>query len=191
MNLENKRAGTDGLRGTSTWKALATGAAGAATVTLANEVVRQLVPHPPRMDRLGMAALVRLLHAAGASIPRKARLRGYTLIGDLASNTLCYAPLAVGGKRPLLRGLALGVAAGLGAVMLAPVLGLPRRFRGTNVRTQAITVALYALGGVVAGAMASLLDRPTRAPALGADDIGSDPYLAAIGSGVAPQTGEW
>ena len=190
MNLENTRAGSDGLRGTSTWKALATGAAGAATVTLAHEVVRQLVPNPPRMDRLGMAALVRLLHAAGASIPRPAKLRGYTLIGDLAGSALFYAPLAVIGKRPLLGGLALGVAAGLGAVMLTPLLGLPRRFRGTSVRTQALTVALYALGGVVAGAMASLLDRPTRARALGAGTAG-DSVLAAVGPGVAPQTGEW
>jgi len=190
MNLENTRAGSDGLRGTSTWKALATGAAGAATVTLAHEVVRQLVPNPPRMDRVGMAALVRLLHAAGASIPGPAKLRGYTLLGDLAGNALFYAPLAIVGKRPLLRGLVLGVAAGLGAVMLTPKLGLPRRFRDTSLRTQAITVALYALGGVVAGAMASLLDRPTRARALGAD-IASDPDLAAIGSGVAPGTGEW
>ncbi len=188
MQMRNIRYGSDG-KGSSSLKAIATGAAGAATVTLAHEVVRQLVPHPPRMDRLGMVALTRLLHAAGAPVPRRMKLRGYTMIGDLASNAIFYAPLAMRGKRPVLRGLALGIAAGLGAVVLTPVLGLPRRHRGMTLRTQAMTVALYALGGVAAGAMASLLDRPNRARALG-ERIASEPELG-LGSGVEPQTGEW
>jgi hypothetical protein len=143
MNLENTRPDGDGLAGKPGWKALATGAVGAATVTLAHDVVRKLVPHPPRMDRLGMAA----------------------------------------------RGIALGALAGLGAVVLTPVLGLPRRHRGSTLRTQAMTVALYALGGVAAGAMASLLNRPTRARALGAR-LAQDADVALY-SGVEPQTGEW
>jgi hypothetical protein len=188
MNLENTRA--DGLlAGASSWKALATGAAGAATVTLAHELVRQLVPHPPRMDRLGMAALTRVLLAAGTSVPRRDQLRGYTLLGDLAGNALFYAPLARRGKRPLLRGLGLGVLAGVGAVVLTPMLGLPRRHRGVTVRTQAITVALYALGGLAAGAMARLLDRPTRARAL-APSVANDSGVV-FGAGVEPQSGEW
>jgi len=102
MEMQEIRSRRDG---SSSLKAIATGAAGAATVTLAHEVVRQLVPHPPRMDRLGMAALTRVLHAAGAPVPRGTKLRGYTLLGDLASNALFYAPLAMRGKRPVLRGL--------------------------------------------------------------------------------------
>ena len=190
MDLENIRSRSDGGGGTSSLKALATGAAGAAAVTLAHEVVRQLVPHPPRMDRLGMAALTRVLHAAGAPVPRRGKLRGYTLLGDLVSNALFYAPLAMRGRRPVLRGLALGVAAGLGAVVLTPVLGLPRRHRGMTLRTQAITVALYALGGVAAGAMASMLERPSRAPALGGEGIARDPDYG-MGFGAEPQTGGW
>lgn len=183
MNLENHSTNISGPRARGSWKALATGAAGAATVTLAHEVVRQLVPKAPRMDRLGMVALARILRATGVSVPRREKLRGYTLLGDLAGNALFYAPLAKRGKRPLLRGLALGLAAGLGAVVLTPMLGLPRRHRGLTLRTQAITVGLYALGGVAAAAMSSLLDRPTRAgtPALG----------EGAGSGVEPQTGVW
>jgi len=188
MEMQEIRSRRDG---SSSLKAIATGAAGAATVTLAHEVVRQLVPHPPRMDRLGMAALTRVLHAAGAPVPRGTKLRGYTLLGDLASNALFYAPLAMRGKRPVLRGLALGIAAGIGAVALTPVLGLPRRHRGITLRTQAMTVALYALGGLAAGAMASLLDRPNRARALGRR-FASEPELGLGASpGVEPQTGEW
>ncbi len=188
MNLENNRAGSDGLHGLS-WKALASGAAGAATVTLAHEVVRQLVPHPPRMDLLGMAALARVLRASGSSVPRAERLRGYTLVGDLVGNALYYAPVAMGGKRPLLRGLALGVAAGLGAVLLTPVLGLPRRHRGMTLRTKAITVGLYALGGVAAAAMSSLLDRPMRARALGGDVDTSTGIVTGLG--LEPQAEGW
>ena len=190
MNLESNRAGSDGQRGLS-WKALATGAAGAATVTLAHEVVRQLVPDPPRMDRLGMVALARVLRATGASVPSAEKLRGYTLVGDLVSNALYYAPVAMGGahKRPLLRGLALGIAAGLGAVLLTPLLGLPRRHRGLTLRTKAITVGLYALGGVAAAAMSSLLDRPTRARALGGDADASSGIVTSLG--LEPQADGW
>jgi hypothetical protein len=143
-----------------------TGATGAATVTLAHEVVRQLVPNAPRMDRLGMSALSKALEKLGISAPRGARLRGYTLLGDLVGNALFYAPVALSGKRPWLRGLALGTLAGIGAVALTPVLGLPKRHRGTTRRTQGMTVALYALGGLAAGLVATLLDRPNRASAL-------------------------
>jgi hypothetical protein len=190
MNLENNRAGSDGLHGLS-WKALASGAAGAATVTLAHEVVRQLVPDPPRMDRLGMAALARVLRATGSSVPRGEKLRGYTMVGDLVGNALFYAPVAMGRahKRPLLRGLALGVAAGLGAVLLTPVLGLPRRHRGLTLRTKAITVGLYALGGVAAAAMSSLLDRPMRARALGGDVDTSSGIVTGLG--LEPQAEGW
>lgn len=155
--LREQKNGQSGLR--SPWKALVTGATGAATVTLAHEVVRQLVPRAPRIDVLGMTALSRGLRAAGFSPPRGERLRGYALIADLASNAMYYAPVALSGRRPWLRGLALGAAAGLGAVLLTPKLGLPRRHRGLTLRTQAITVGLYALGGLAAGAMASFLRR--------------------------------
>jgi hypothetical protein len=136
-----------------------TGATGAAAVTLAHEIARQLIPRAPRMDRLGMDALAKILRAVGISPPRGERLRGYTLVADLASNAMYYAPVAMSGRRPLLRGLVLGLAAGIGAVVLTPKLGLPRRHRGMTLGTKAMTVALYTLGGLAAGAMASMLRR--------------------------------
>jgi hypothetical protein len=135
------------------------GATGAATVTLAHDVVRQLVPRAPRMDSIGMDALSRALRAIGISPPRGQRLRGFTLLADLAGNAMYYAPVALAGKRPWLRGLAFGTVAGLGAVFLTPMLGLPGRHRGLTLRTKAITVALYAAGGLAAGGMAALLRR--------------------------------
>jgi hypothetical protein len=106
-----------------------------------------------------MDALARGLRAMGVSPPRGERLRGYTLIADLAGNAMFYAP-ALSGKRPWLRGLLLGAAAGVGAVFLTPKLGLPRRHRGLTMRTQLMTVGLYTLGGLAAGAVASLLRGP-------------------------------
>lgn len=169
MNVEQ---GSNTKQSRAPWSALVTGAAGAATVTLAHEVVRQLVPNPPRMDRIGMSALSRVLHALGMSAPRGEKLRGYTLLGDLAGNALFYAPLALSkGKQPIVRGLALGTAAGLGAVFLTPMLGLPKRHRGTTLRTQAMTVALYAVGGIAAGAVASLLQKRNTAATLPPGDV--------------------
>ena len=156
-NLERSYARNGG--GVASWKGLVTGATGAATVTLAHEVVRQLVPGAPRLDRLGMDALTKTMRALGLSAPRGERLRGYTLLADIAGNAMYYAPVASAGRRPWLRGLALGVAAGLGAVLLTPKLGLPRRHRGPHLKTQAMTVGLYALGGLAAGAMATFLGR--------------------------------
>ncbi|MDB4935876.1 MAG: hypothetical protein JWP87_2848 [Labilithrix sp.] len=168
MNLDHTAKSNGAARSHVPWKALTTGAAGAAAVTLAHEIVRQLVPNAPRIDRLGMSALARVLRATGRSVPKSERLRGYTLVGDLVANSMFYAPLALSGsgKKPWLRGLLLGAAAGLGALVLTPMLGLPRRHRGTTLRAQAITVALYATGGLVAGAVASLLER-SREPSLG------------------------
>jgi hypothetical protein len=141
------------------WKTLVTGLSGAAALTLTHEIVRQLVPSAPRMDKLGMDALSRGLRAFGVSPPRGEQLRGITLAGDLASNALFYALARGKGRQSWLRGAGLGLAAGLGAVLLPGLLGLPRRHAARTLQTQVMTVALYAAGGLVSAAMASFLDR--------------------------------
>jgi len=55
-------------------------------------------------------------------------------------------------EHAILRGAVLGVAAGLGAVVLSPYLGLGRRPRGLTPRTKAKTFAWYLAGGLAAGA---------------------------------------
>ena len=52
--------------------------------------------------------------------------------------------------------------------------------RGLTLRTKAITVGLYALGGVAAAAMSSLLDRPTRARAPGGDVDASSGIVTSL-----------
>lgn len=143
-------------RGTHRWvDALVVGAGGASALTLTHEVVRQLLPRSPRLDRLGGTALSRLLRAVGVKPPRGETLRGLALAMDLVANAAWYAPVAGMHARPLRRGLALGLAAGIGAVVLTPMLGLPKRARGTTPGTMALTVGLYTLGGLVAAGLAS------------------------------------
>ncbi len=149
-----------------TTDAIVSGAAGAAALTLTHEVVRRLVPRTPRLDKLGMLSIARLVRAMGGTPPRGERLRGYALAGDLLANTLYYAPIAAGRHISLLRGTLVGLAAGVGAVALTPVLGLPRRHRGRTPGAMLLTVGLYTLGGVIAAAAGKLLrDRETRGPA--------------------------
>ena len=137
--------------------AIVSGAAGAATLTLTHEIVRQLVPGAPRLDKLGMQSLAAMLRFAGVTPPRGDRLRGVTLAGDLLANTLYFAPVASARHVSLLRGVMVGVAAGLGAVFLTPALGLAKRHRGVTVGGKLLTVGLYALGGLATAAMSRAL----------------------------------
>lgn len=162
---EHTSNGSEDYDRNASWKTLVTGLSGAAALTLTHEIVRQLVPSAPRMDRLGMDALSGGLRALGVSPPRGKRLRGITMAGDIASNALFYALARGKGHQSWLRGAGLGLAAGLGAVVLPGLLGLPRRHASRTLQTKAMTVALYAAGGLVAAAMASFLDRD--APARG------------------------
>lgn len=150
--------GTNGARaglGRRWISALVVGAGGASALTLSHEIVRQLVPSPPRLDRLGGSALSRMLAGAGLKPPRGKRLRGFALVMDLVANTAWYAPIAASSARPLRRGLLFGLAAGIGAVALPPLLGLPGRARPATIAGMALTVGLYTLGGLAAAGLAA------------------------------------
>lgn len=128
------------------------GLAGAVTVTLLNEGVRRVLPHAPRMDVIGERGLSRTLRFAGVRPPRGEALYLSTMAADLASNSLYYALVGLGGHGGSLgRGAALGLAAGVGGALLPPRLGLGHQPGETGL-TRALTVTWYTLGGVAAGA---------------------------------------
>ena len=134
--------------------ALASGAAGAAVLTLVHETVRRATPDAPRMDVLGKRAIAAGVRAAGAEPPSGARLHGAALAGDLLANTAYYSLLGLGrADGALARGGLLGLAAGLGAVVLPGPLGLGTKPSRRTPQTAAMTVAWYTLGGLVAGAV--------------------------------------
>jgi hypothetical protein len=154
-------------------RALAAGAVGAAAVTIANEVGRRTIADAPRLDLLGTRALSKLASPGGVRrfLPGKRKeLWRTALAGDLAANALLYALAAPGrSPRPVARGLFLGTLAGVGAVLLAPKLGLGHRPSDATVETAVLTVAWYAIGGVAAGVAARAL--ATRASTTRVDDV--------------------
>ncbi len=133
-------------------KAVAAGALGAITTNVLHELTRRIVPDAPRVDLLGMQALAKSLRSAGGDPPSGDGLYGLTLIGDLLSNSAYFSAVGFGsGGSAVPLGLALGAAAGIGAVFLPPRLGLDEKPTARTPTTEAITVALYTAGGLAAG----------------------------------------
>lgn len=136
---------------------LAAGFAGALALTALHETVRRLRPHDaPRMDVLGERGLRKLLALEDLPQPDHEVAYSATLFGDVLSNGLYYA-LVGSGPRSLAKGAALGVAAGVGGVLLPGPLGLGEGPSNRTPQTQAMTVAWYTIGGLVAGTIGRAL----------------------------------
>ena len=139
-------------------KALGGGLIGAAALTAIHETARRIFQDAPRMDLLGMRALAKTARAAGFEAPPKDELFGITMAGDIVANSLYYSIAGLGDARhAALRGAALGLAAGVGAVLLPGPLGLGTDASARTPATQAMTVAWYTAGGIAAGAAMQLL----------------------------------
>jgi hypothetical protein len=152
--------------------------AGAAALTAVHETARRRMRGAPRMDVIGMRALGRTLERAGLRRPRRRRLFYGTLAGDLASNAAWYSLVGLGRpERVWQRGLLLGLAAGAGAVLLPPMLGLGRSPGTRTPKTQALTIAWYVIGGLAAAAAASTASPARRnRGAAPADPWADDPH---------------
>ncbi len=138
----------------SVFESFLSGLAGAVILTLIHETARRTVEDAPRMDTLGRRSLARGMAAVGIEPPPHEDLQAMAFAGDIASNTIYFALVGVGSpEHALLRGAVLGGAAGLGAVVLPPYLGLDHRPRGVTSRTKAMTFAWYLAGGLAAGAV--------------------------------------
>jgi hypothetical protein len=131
--------------------ALLSGLAGSAALTLLHERVRRVRHDAPRMDTLGRRAIAKGLEATGLEAPPEGQLQAVALGGDIVGNALYYS-LACLGKPSFARGAALGAAAGLGALVLAPLMGLGSRPGSRTPQTAAMTVAWYTAGGLAASA---------------------------------------
>lgn len=167
---------------TSLAGALGSGFAGAAALTALHETLRRRVPHAPRMDVIGMRALDRMMARTGIRRQPRRRLFYETLAGDLASNAAYYSLVGLGRpERVWMRGLLLGLAAGAGAVLLPPVLGLGRSPGAKAPVTPAMTVALYVAGGLAAAAAARSGNRtPKRVRRPGRPAAEATPAYAGI-----------
>ncbi len=125
-------------------RAWAAGLAGACTVTLLNEGIRQVDDEAPRLDFLGMRVL--------AKVTDPEHLRAKAMAADIAANTLYYSVVgAASPDRAPFVGAAIGLAAGAGAVLLPGAMGLGDDVTNWKTKTRAMSVAYYAAAGLVAG----------------------------------------
>lgn len=105
------------------------------------------------MDVLGMRAIERVMRGAKLKPPKPDTLHTVTLAGDIVSNALYYSLVGLGSRQGTwLRGLFLGLAAGIGALVLPGPLGLGTAPSNQTNATRAMTVAWYTAGAFVAAA---------------------------------------
>lgn len=141
-------------------QSLLAGLAGSAALTGIHEVMRKNIPDSPRMDLLGMQSLSKLLKMVGAPVPGQARLFGWTFFGDLGSNAFYYSLVAKGNPdKTWMKGALLGLAAGVGAVVLPKPMHLNEKASAKTPFTALATIAIYLAGGLVAAAIASTMSR--------------------------------
>lgn len=139
-------------------ESIVSGMAGAAALTAVHQAARAVTEDAPRMDVVGMRALARSVRselpaAEEDAAPRThAGLYRTVLIGDLVCNSAYYS-LATTYKR----GIAMGVLAGIGALVLPQRLGLGDPPRSELLSNQIMTVAWYTIGGLAAAATAKWL----------------------------------
>ncbi|HZG26321.1 MAG TPA: hypothetical protein VEZ17_17150 [Chitinophagaceae bacterium] len=139
--------------------AIGGGIAGACALTLVHQVLKSIDPDAPRMDLLGMEAVSLGLKKADRAIPSREKLYNATMAGDLLSNSLYYTLAGMGRKKSVLyRGAGLGLAAGIGGVLLPKPLGLHPEFSSRTPKTAVMTVALYLVGGLVAAGVSRMLE---------------------------------
>jgi hypothetical protein len=137
-------------------RSLVSGAVGAVVLTALHETARQRIPYAPRMDLLGMRALRQWIPGLAHERPRSARLRRIALAGDLITNAVYYSGVAARSSgETYSRAAVLGLAAGVGALVLPQPLGLgdpPDSERRAN---QVMTVAWYVAGSMAAAVAAN------------------------------------
>jgi hypothetical protein len=142
-----------------TESALEGGVTGATTLTILHEVVRMIDRDAPRMDEIGKEALRKLLKKLNLDIPDEDILHVLTTGTELLANGLFYSLVGAGDKDNVYaKGAILGLAAGVGAVMLPDKLGLDNRASNRTTKTKLMTIAWYLIGGIVASAVAKKLE---------------------------------
>ncbi len=147
-------------------KSLLSGLVGAAVVTTLNEGVRRITRHAPQLQELGMDAATQTLKAVDAPVPGRSKLFWSTMAADLISNALYYSVISFAGKKSTAKwalGTGLGLAAGLGAVLLPEPLHLDASTTGKTAKTRAMTIGWYLAGALVTTTLVSLLGKEKTA----------------------------
>ncbi|TDH27957.1 hypothetical protein EXU57_05695 [Segetibacter sp. 3557_3] len=139
--------------------ALAGGLAGAVAMTIVHETIKRFDKDAPRLDLLGMEALEKELGHVNEAPPSANKLFMGAMTGDIAGNSLYYSLAGLGKGGTDVKGVALGLAAGIGAIYLPEKLGLNKNHSARTDKTKALTTLYYAIGGFVASEVMKLVDR--------------------------------
>ena len=147
----------------STLEALGSGLVGATALTAIHESARRTFSDAPRMDVLGERAIARSIRMAGSEPPPEDRLHSAAMVGDILANSLYYSLVGLGEPRTaLVRGALLGLAAGIGGVMLPGPMGLGNEPSARTPATKAMTIGWYLAGGIAAAAAFQWISRRSR-----------------------------
>jgi hypothetical protein len=139
------------------------GLAGACALTLINQGVARLDREAPRLDLLGMNAVAKLVKTVQPMAPLAVSLFPAAVAGDLVANSMYYS-LAGGPSKAstLLKGMLLGLGAGIGAVGLPSTLGLNEMPTNLTPRRRLMTIAYYIAGGLIAAATINAMDKTRK-----------------------------
>jgi hypothetical protein len=136
---------------------------GAFALSVIHQILKKYNADAPHMDELGMEAISKTLGFANLPIPEEKKLFLITLAGDLIANSAYYSAAGIGDKKQVwLRGVLLGLSAGIGGVFLPKPMGLNEQASSRTLQTKILTVGLYLLGGLVASAVMDRLQRRTE-----------------------------
>jgi cytochrome oxidase assembly protein ShyY1 len=149
------------MTGTHLNDSVVSGVAGAVALTAVHQAAKMMTDAAPQMDVLGMRALARATGTSGmadesADVDRQRNpgLFKYALAGDLLANSAYYSLATT-----WTRGAALGLAAGIGALILPRPMGLGDPPHSELLSNKIMTVAWYTLGGLAAAWTAQCLAR--------------------------------
>jgi hypothetical protein len=127
------------------------GLAGAVALNIIHQTVKSFDHDAPRVDLVGEEALTKGMEAMGVTPPTGNALFAATMAGDIISNALYYSTIGLGRKKfILLRGTAIGLTAGVGALQLTEPMGLRDAPITRTDKTKLLTVVWYTIGGLVA-----------------------------------------
>lgn len=136
------------------------GLAGAVVLNIIHETARKYRKDAPHINEIGEEAVSKTIKAAGYNPPKGKKLYAATLGSDIGSNALYFGMIGTGDQSNVWRkGIAFGLAAGLGALGLTKPLGLNDAPVNRSTATKVMTVAWYTLGGIATAGVLKLLNR--------------------------------
>ncbi len=122
---------------------------GTSALTIMHDFVNLIDSSAPRMDEIGKQAIARLASKVDLNVPDNDQQQVITKASDWITNSL--VGLVNGSEDNVyLRGAALGLTAGVGAVLLPAGMGAQAYGAAHSNKKKLFTIGLYVVGGIIA-----------------------------------------